>query len=94
MRARKTLNLQRPKDLKSNKLEDIQDYFRLLFEELDKQWRLLFQDVATIQVDDEGWIYFGNKNTDGTWRIGRSGTAWNMERRESGSYVAKGASTA
>ena len=94
MRARKALKLPRPKDLQTNKLEDIQNMLRLIFEELDSQWRLLFQDVATIQVDDDGWIYFGGKDTDGTWRIGRSGTAWNMERRESGTYVAKGASTA
>lgn len=94
MRAKKTLRLPRPKELTSNKVEDIQEHLRRLYEELDRAYRLLWQDVATIQVDDSGWIYFGNKNTDGTWRIGRSGTAWNMERRESGTYVAKGASTA
>ena len=94
MRARKTLQLQRPEDLKSNNLKDIQNHFRLLYEELDKAYRLLWQDVATIGVDTDGWIYFGNKDTDGTWRIGRSGTAWDMQRRESGTYVAKGAATA
>lgn len=93
MRARKTLKLPRPKELRSNKVSDIQEHFRRLYEELDKQWRLLFQDVAVIQVDTDGWIYFGGKETDGTWRIGRSGNDWNMERRESGTYVAKGAAT-
>ena len=94
MRARKTLQLPRAEDLKSNNLKDIQNHFRLLYEELDKAYRLLWQDVATISVDTDGWIYFGDKNTDGTWRIGRSGTAWDMQRRESGTYVAKGAATA
>lgn len=94
MRAKKTLRLPKPKELRSNKLADIQRFFEVLCDELDKAYRRLYQDVATIQVDDAGWIYFGNKDTDGTWRIGRAGTAWNMERRESGTWVAKGASTA
>lgn len=94
MRAKSSLRLPRPKDLKSNKLEDIQDHLRKLYEELDKAWRLLWQDVSTIQVDEDGWIYFGNKDTDGTYRIGRDGTAWNMERRESGTYTKKAAATA
>lgn len=80
-------------ELKSNKLEDIKEHFRLLTEQIDRGYRLLYQDVATIQVAEDGWIYFGEKDTDGTWRIGRSGNDWNMERRESGSYVAKGAAT-
>lgn len=90
MRARKSLKLPRPKDLKSNKLEDVQNHLRLLHEEIDKQWRLLFQDLSVIQVDDDGWIYFGNKDTDGTWRIGRSGNDWTLERRESGTWTGKG----
>jgi len=94
MLAKKTLRLPRPKELTSNKLEDIQDFFRRILEELDREYRRLWQDVAMIQVDDDGWIYFGGKDTDGSWRIGRSGTAWNMERRESGTYIAKGAATA
>ena len=94
MRAKKTLRLPKPRELKSNRLKDIQEFLGRFFDELDKAYRLLWQDLATIQVDDDGWIYFGNKDTDGTWRIGRSGMAWNMEKRESGTYVAKGASTA
>ena len=89
MRAKKTLRLPRPKELESNKLGDIQNHFRLWYEELDKAWRLLWQDVDTMQVDDDGWIYFGNKDTDGTYRIGRSGNDWHVQRRESGTYVAK-----
>ena len=80
--------------MRSNRREDLQNFFDLIFQELAAQWRLIHGDVSTIQVDDDGFIYFGNKNVDGTWRIGRSGTAWNMERRESGTYTKKGASTA
>ncbi len=81
MRARKALNLPRPKDLKSNSLEDIQNILRLLFEEIDSQWRLLFQDVSTIQVDSGGFIYFGGKDTLGTWRLGRIGADWVLQHQ-------------
>ena len=89
MRAKKTLeSLRRPKELKSNKLEDIQNFLRLWREELDRQWRLLFQDVATIQLDRDGFLYFGNKDTDGSWRIGRDGADWVLEHRASGTWTA------
>ncbi|MHC4397292.1 MAG: hypothetical protein ACYS1A_16765 [Planctomycetota bacterium] len=81
MRAKNALSgtLPRPRELKSNRKEDIQDFLERLLKDLDKQWRLLHQDVATIQVDDDGYIYFGNKDTAGTWRIGRDGLDWIME---------------
>ena len=63
MRAKKSLSLPMPEALKSNKLEDIKEHFRLLTENLDKGYRLLYQDVATIQVDADGWIYFGEKES-------------------------------
>ena len=93
MKSKSSLSLPMPKDLTSNKLEDIQEHFRKINEAIDKQYRLLWQDTATIQVGSDGWIYFGGMDTDGTWRIGRSGNDWNMERREAGTYVAKGAAT-
>ena len=93
MRARKSLQLQRPEDLKSNNLKDIQNHFRLLYEEIDKAYRLLWQDVATVQVDTDGWIYFGGKNTNGSWRVGRVGDNWEMQRREAGVYVGKAGAT-
>lgn len=89
MRARKALNLPRPRDLKSNKLEDLQDYFRLLFEEIDKQWRLLFQDIVTIQVDTDGWVYFGGKNAVGSARIGMVGTDWVCQHYIAGAYISR-----
>ncbi len=89
MRARTALKLPRPKELPSNKLSDIQEHFRRYREELDKQWRLLFQDVAVVQVDTDGWIYFGGKDTDNSYRIGRSGNDWQVQRRESGTWTPK-----
>ena len=93
MKAKSALSLPRPKELISNKLEDIQEHFRKINEAIDKQYRLLWQDTATIQTGADGWIYFGGIDVDGSWRIGRSGDDWNAERREAGVYVAKGAFT-
>jgi len=93
MRAKKILGLPLPEELTSNKLEDIKEYLTKFYNALDTGYRLLYQDTAEIQVDSDGWIYFGNKDTNGSWRIGRSGNDWNMERRESDSWVAKGAAT-
>jgi len=93
MRAKKSLSLPMPEALKSNKLEDIKEHLRQLTEVLDKGYRLLYQDVATIQVDADGWIYFGEKDTDGTWRIGRVDNNWEMQRREDGTYVGKAGAT-
>lgn len=87
MRAKKALRLPRPRDLQSNSLKDIQEFTQKAFDELDRQWRLLHQDVSTIQVDADGFIYFGNKETDGTWRIGRDGLDWVLENRVSGTWT-------
>lgn len=89
MRSRKTLNLPTERTLKSAKIEDLRQWLHILVRELNKGYETLWQDVAVFQVDEAGWIYFGNKSSDGTIRIGRSGTDWNVERRESGTYVAK-----
>ena len=83
MRAKKSLNsLPMPRELKSNSKEDIQNFLRRMIKELDKQWRLLYQDVATIQLDADGYLYLGNKDTVGTWRIGREGLDWILEYQE------------
>ncbi len=87
MRTPKTIRLRSANDLKSNKVEDIKNELRLLYEELDRYLRLLWQDVATIQVDADGFVYFGNKDTDGTWRMGRDGVDWVLEHRESGTWT-------
>ncbi|KKN73167.1 hypothetical protein LCGC14_0403400 [marine sediment metagenome] len=89
MRARRTLKLRSDKDLKSNRLSDIQNEFRLLYEELDKQYRLLWEDVNTIQVDGDGWIYFGGKNVTGSARIGLVGTDWVCQHFIAGTYTSR-----
>lgn len=87
MRAPKSIRLPRPKDLKSNGLEDVREILRKTFEELDRVYRLLWQDVSVIEVDDDGWIYFGNKNSTGSVRIGRDGTDWVVQHYITGTYT-------
>ncbi len=81
MRSRKALNLRTAQDLRSNSVEAIRNELRLLYEELDAQYRLLHQDVSTIQVDTDGFIYFGNKDTLGTFRMGRIGADWVLQHQ-------------
>ena len=88
MQAKASLmSLARPQLLKSNSVEDIRDFLTLWRDEIDRQWRLLWQDVSTIQVDSDGYIYFGEKTTDGSWRIGRDGADWVLDHRESGTWI-------
>ena len=75
------MGLPRARDLQSNKLEDIQDFLENMIRELDTQWRLLYQDVSTIQLDTDGYLYFGNKDTLGTFRLGRDGDDWVLEHQ-------------
>ncbi len=88
MRARKTLKLRSHRDLKSNSAEAIRNEFRLLYEELDKQYRLLWEDINTLQVDGDGWIYFGGKNAVNSIRIGKTGTSdWVVQHFIAGTYT-------
>ena len=48
-RAEKTIGLPRARDLKSNKLKDIQDHLSVLYDALDKSYRLTFQDIAILK---------------------------------------------
>ncbi len=75
--------------LKSNKVEDIQNFLELWRSEIDKQYRLLWEDINTIQVDGDGWIYFGGKNAVGSARIGLVGTDWEVQLFISGAYTAR-----
>lgn len=43
-------------------------------------------NLAEVQT---GYVYFGASDTNGSWRIRPSGTDLLIERRESGSWVAK-----
>lgn len=88
MRSKKALDLRTDRDLKSNSLEDIRNEFRLLYEELDTQYRLLHQDVSTIQVPDGEWIYFGGVNAVNSIRIGKTGTSdWVVQHFIAGTYT-------
>ena len=83
MRAQKTIRLPRPKELQSNKLEDIQEYFRKLTEELDKAWRLLFQDVTTT-----GSVTFLLESV--RWRIISVGDNLEVQKKISGVWTTMG----
>ena len=90
MRTKNTLKLPKPKELQSTKLEDIQDYFERIFKELSNTHRLLWQDVAVFQVDKDGFIYFGNKDTDGSWRLGTVSGDFLTQHRENGKWISRG----
>lgn len=47
--------------------------------------------TAGSSTESTGVAYFGDQNTDGSWRIITSGSNLAVERRESGSWVEKGA---
>lgn len=49
--------------------------------------------AGDLTLSSDGIIYLGDPNTDGTWRIRVSGTAFVVERRESSAWVEKGAFT-
>ena len=44
---------------------------------------------ASIGISSSEAIYFGDKDSDGSWRIIRSGNNLQFERRESSAWVAK-----
>jgi len=50
--------------------------------------------TPVIDIDGQdievGYVYYGDPNTDGSWREYVSGTALVRERRESGTWVIKG----
>ena len=87
MQARKTLQLPKPKDLKQNTLEATQEFFDKVIKELDKQWRLIWQDSHTIQIDSDVFLYWGGKDTDGSWRFGRVGDTLVLQFRSSGTWA-------
>lgn len=47
-----------------------------------------------IELVSDGMLYFGDPETDGSWRLIRNGTELDAERRESGIWVDKGGFTA
>lgn len=47
------------------------------------------KNIADQLPEDTGIIYFGNRTTNGTWRIAVSGVNLSVQRRESGAWVEK-----
>lgn len=99
-RSPKTIGLPLPRSLESNSLEAIQHHFDLYKTALDNMYKFLMSDITTIEITDGGgsggegpYIYFGDKDTDGSWRIGIAEPDLNKERRESGVWVPKAADT-
>ena len=89
-RSRKTIGLPLSKELDSNKVEAIQHHFELYKDALDNMYERLLSDITTPSVGGgsaDGWIYFGDKNTDNSWRIGREGNNWVGQRREAGVWT-------
>ena len=85
-------------ELEDVTLESVQHMFELYKTALDNMYRYLMSDITTIEITDDvdsggKWLYIGDKGTNGSWRIGISGTDLNSERRESGTWVPKAAST-
>ena len=56
----------------------------------------LFEKVASdvVLTDSAAAFYLGDPNTNGSWRIVRSGDNLVRQRRESGSWVTKGTDSA
>ena len=74
--------LQRPADVKKTKPahDDV-----LQWNNSTKHWEPVGKGV----LSSADFIYFGAVDTNGTWRIGRSGDNLVFQRRESGTYVTK-----
>jgi len=42
-----------------------------------------------VAVPDDEWFYWGQSDTNGSWRFGRSGDEMVLQRRESDTWVTK-----
>jgi hypothetical protein len=42
-----------------------------------------------LEVASDGWTYYGDPTTDGSWRVGRSGNDLVVEKRITGSWTTK-----
>ena len=81
------------RDLKSNKLKDIQVFLDRLINGINTQYELMHQDISTLQVNPGEWIYFGGKNVVGSARIGLVGTDWVCQHFIAGTYQSRLGST-
>jgi len=98
-RSPKTIGLPLSKSLEKTDLAAIQHHFELYKEALDNMYKFLMSDITTVEITEGGggdggaWLYIGDKDTDGSWRIGIVEPDLNKERRESGVWVPKAADT-
>jgi hypothetical protein len=46
--------------------------------------------MANANIQSSGYIYFGDVNTDGSWRMRISGSTFIIEKRVGGSWVTSG----
>ncbi len=96
-RSKKTIGLPLSKELKTDKLKDIQHHFELYREALDRMYQYLLSDITTIQIGDGSviviglgdWIYFGGVDQVGSARIGLVGTEWVCQHFISGTYKSR-----
>jgi len=91
-RSPKTIGLPLAKELKANKLEDIQSHFKKMKDALDNMYKFLLSDISTIEVGggtSDAWIYFGGKNAVGSARVGLVGTTWECQHYIAGTYVGR-----
>ena len=56
----------------------------------ERQLNMLIEKLSpNINLGESGFFYFGDKDTDTTWRIKRDGNNLITQRRESGTWVTK-----
>lgn len=58
--------------------------------EWQRQLNMLIENLSpNINLGESGVFYFGDKDTNGTWRIKRDGNNLITQRRETGIWVTK-----
>ena len=84
-----------PKTIVVNSFKDIELAYRRLWDDIYNISNKDFSVTGTLTLVGN-WIYLGDEDTDGTWRIGKdlAGTSLIAQRREVGTYVSKGGFTA
>ena len=84
-----------PRTIVVNSFKDIELAYRRLWDDTYNISNKDFSVTGTLTLVGV-WIYLGDEDTDGTWRIGKdlAGTSLLTQRREAGTYVSKGGFTA
>lgn len=61
------------------------------FMQIKDSFRDIYDDLTRMDSENQQVQYFGDRNTDGSWRIRVNGNNLVFERRESGAWVEKSA---